>query len=242
MAATAPTIAAIVLAGGSGTRLGLSGDRNKVHLGLGGRPLLAWSLRTLDRHPGVAAVVLVARPGDDSATAAAVAAAEVAGPIEVVAGGATRTESEQAGVAALHAVLGPRSAVVLVHDGARPFLDRRLIDDLVAGAVEAGVAVPGLPLDDDVVEVELDGRTRAAPAGLHRVQTPQAVRSEVMWPAYRRAAERGLAAADTAELVVAAGGPSALVVPGDEENIKVTVPVDLPTAEAIAARRGWPDG
>lgn len=232
----APDVAAIVLAGGSGTRLGLADGRNKVHLSLGGRPLLAWSLRTLDRHPRIGPLVLVVRAGDEAETRDAIEAAELSAPPTVVVGGATRSASEAAGVAALRDRLGP-TTVVLLHDGARPFLSPALIDRLIDGAGGSGIAVPGLPLDPEVVGIGADGRLAAPPDGLRRVQTPQAVRADVLMAAFDRAASEGVEGLDTAELVAAAGGPAAVVVPGDPDNVKITSPADVERADRLVESR-----
>lgn len=226
---------AIVLAGGSGTRLGLADGRNKVYLPLGGRPLLAWSLRTLDRHPGIERTVLVVRAGDEADALAAVRAAGIEPPPTVTAGGPTRSASEAAGVRAL----GPieDDAVVLVHDGARPFIAPPVVDALLAAARAHGAAVPGLPLDPATVGFdESDGRLRDLPADrLRRVQTPQAFTAGILLAAFRRAADEGIEGLDTAELVEACGGPPARVVAGDPANLKVTTPGDVARAEALAA-------
>lgn len=229
----APRVAAIVLAGGSGTRLGLDGGRNKVYLPLGGVPLLAWSLRTIGGHHAVKCLVVVIRPGDEDEVGGAVDAADLGREVRVVHGGATRSASEAAGVAALDA----DTDVVLVHDGARPFVAAGMLDALVDAAVRDGAAIPGLPVDDDVVRLDDAGAARAVPPGsLVRVQTPQAFRTEVLVAAFAAAVERGIDAADTAELVAATGGPAARVVEGDPANIKLTRPDDVATAERLAGQ------
>lgn len=236
MPAPAPAVAAIVLAGGSGTRLGLADGRNKVHLSLGGRPLLAWSLGTLDRLRRDAPLVLVARAGDEEATAAAVAAASLSADPVVVEGGPTRTASEVAGVSALRPGLDP-ATIVLLHDGARPFVTPALVDRLVTAATRHGVAVPGVPVDPSVVRRGPGGLLSPVEDGLRRVQTPQAVRADVLLAAVEAAVAGGIDAADTAELVAAAGGPAAVVVAGDPDNIKVTRPGDLALAHRLAGDR-----
>ncbi|QGG95591.1 IspD/TarI family cytidylyltransferase [Actinomarinicola tropica] len=234
---SSPRAVAIVLAGGSGTRLGLADGRNKVYLPLGGLPLLAWSLRTLDGHPLVRRTVVVVRPGDEREALAAASAAGVDPAPTTVPGGATRSASESAGVRALAGTVDP-STVVLVHDGARPFLPVAMVDALVAAAAAHGAAVPGLALDPSTVRRDGDRLRALDPSRLRRVQTPQAFTAEVLLAAVDRAAREGIEGLDTAELVAAAGGPAARVVPGDDRNIKVTTPDDVARAEAIARR--WP--
>lgn len=148
----------------------------------------------------------------------------------VVAGGATRSESVRAGLAAV-----PDDAdIVVVHDAARPFATSALFEAVVA-AVRAGAdgAVPGVALSDTVKRVR-DGRVVETidRAGLVGVQTPQAFTAAAL----RRAHARGGEATDDAALVEQAGGVVA-VVDGEPANTKITRREDLdPSRRAAAAR------
>jgi 2-C-methyl-D-erythritol 4-phosphate cytidylyltransferase len=141
----------------------------------------------------------------------------------VVAGGATRQESVwQALQAAPHDV-----DVVLVHDAVRPFIDRRLIDAVVAAAAAHGAAICALPIAetvkrvrDAVVETTLDR------SGLWAVQTPQAFRAALLREAHDKARREGVVATDDAMLVEWLGQP-VRVVPGLAGNVKITTPEDL---------------
>ncbi len=223
----------LLLAGGSGTRMGATG--NKVYLTVGGRPLLAYALAACEAADVVDDVVVVVRAGDETFAAPLVAASSKVRA--VVPGGSTRTRSEQAGLAAL----GSRAPdeVIAIHDGARPFLTVHLLERLVEAARCDGAAVPALPvpplLEDD------EGRLVALDRGpLVHVQTPQAFLAGPLLAAYDLASGGGDDGADTAETVALAGGPAARIVPGDPRNLKVTTPADLPVAEEYAAR--WRDG
>lgn len=234
-------VAAVVLAGGSGARMGI--DANKVHLSVGGTPILARSLRTLERCAAVAAIVVVNRPADDALTDESIRAAGANKVVAVVPGGATRTGSELAGLAAVAGVARVARVddgeapfdLVLVHDAARPFVTLDLLDVLIAAADEDGGAVPGLPLDDRVYESHdgvvtlLDGRD------LRRVQTPQVFRTAALLAAYRDAQAADFEGFDTAQ-TVERFGPTLLVrvVAGDPRNIKVTTTADLAVAEELA--------
>ena len=196
------TVWAVVVAAGSGTRFG----GPKQHAFVGGRRVLDWSLDAA--RAACDGVVLVVPPGEES----------TAEPADVVvAGGATRSESVRAGLAAVPA----DAEIVVVHDAARPAAGVPLFDAVIA-AVRSGAdaAIPGVPVvdtvkrvDGDVVVETLDRSTLVA------VQTPQA---------FRAAALRGVSgeATDDAALVEAAGG-RVVVVPGDPANLKVTTPADL---------------
>src|SRR5918993_2190096 len=156
--------AAVVLAGGSGSRVGAAG--NKVYLPVAGRPLLSWAVAAFAAAPSVRRLVLVARPED---RAEARAAADRTGAVvEIVAGGATRHGSEWAALRHLApAVRAGELAVVAIHDGARPLASCRLIEDTVEAARVYRAAVPGVPLPDAaVVDPTLGVRTLSTtPAG-----------------------------------------------------------------------------
>jgi 2-C-methyl-D-erythritol 4-phosphate cytidylyltransferase len=220
-----PTAAAVVLAGGSGTRLGAEG--NKVYLPLAGRPLLSWSLEAFARSPVIGRLVLVTRPADRAA--AAEAARTVDRPVEIVDGGVTRHDSEWAALRLLApAIDAGELDVVAIHDGARPVVTHRLIEAALAAAREHGAAVPGVPLtgvaDRDLTPV----------AGtLVRVQTPQAFRADLLLSAYTRADADCFTGTDTAACVERYAGIPVHCIPGDPRNVKVTYRPDLVLAERL---------
>lgn len=241
-----PAAAAIVLAGGSGTRLGA--ERNKVYLPLRGRPVLAWSLATFTGMPEVGVVVLVVRE-PDRPLAEQILAAHTAGDVEVVVGGTTRQESELAGLRQLAARIDRGEIdAVLVHDAARPLAGRELASSVLAAARDAGGSVPGL-WRDDLAAAAPDGPGLAGPSpdALVAVQTPQAFRAAPLLAAYEEAASCGFAGTDTASCMERFA-PDVPIrwVPGDERNIKITYAHDLLVAEHAApelmdpvpARRG----
>jgi 2-C-methyl-D-erythritol 4-phosphate cytidylyltransferase len=129
---------------------------------------------------------------------------------------------------------------VLVHDGARPFVDRRTIDAVIGHARRGDSAVPAVPLSDTLKEVAADDPTRIARtrprARLWRAQTPQGFPRAVLEQAHARAARAGRRATDDAALVEAMGFPVRLV-PDYTNNIKITTPEDLELAELLAGAR-----
>ena len=203
---------AVVVAAGRGERFGAP----KQYEPLGGRRVLDWALdAAAARSEGVVLVVLPERAGDPEPAAPA-----------VVGGGATRSASVRAGLAAVPA----EADVVLVHDAARPLAPPELFDAvLIAVAAGADGAVPGLPLTDTVKRVARDGGVVETldRHGLVVVQTPQAFRAGVLRAAHATGGE----ASDDAALVEATGG-RVVVVPGAPAAAKVTAPGDLPTLEA----------
>lgn len=206
------SVVGIVPAGGSGERLGA--DRPKAFVVCAGRPLLEWSVEVLQEvcdRVVVAAPAPFLRPG-------------------WVEGGSSRSASVRNGLAA-----APEATTVVVHDAARPLVQRDLVERCLA-ALEPGVdgAVAAARMTDTVKEAGPDGRVLRTldRSALWAIQTPQVFRADVL----RRALERDEmalgAATDDASLVEEMGG-TVRVVDAPPENIKVTRETDLRMVEAL---------
>lgn len=217
-----PRVAALVVAAGEGKRFGSP----KQFVFLRGRTLVEWCLSAFDGHPGIADIVLVlpaaaARPDFVRAYPKIRA---------VVDGGRERQDSVRHGFARLE----PGSAdLVLVHDGVRPLPSADLIARVIETAAATGAAVPGLPLEETVKEVDglrivrtLDRRMLA------RVQTPQGFSYAVLKEALEAAVRDDFHGTDESMLVERLGRPVTLI-PGEARNIKITTPLDLRAAEAF---------
>jgi 2-C-methyl-D-erythritol 4-phosphate cytidylyltransferase len=213
----------IVAAAGSGLRLGA--DLPKALVPLAGRPMVCWAVDAL-RAGGVRDVIVAVPAGERAAFSAA-----LPDDVRLVDGGATRTASVRAALAAAD----PGADVVLVHDAARPLTPSAVVARVLA-ALEAGAlaVVPVLPVVDTTVVVGADGGiTDAVPrAPLRRVQTPQGFDRGTLTAAYDRLAD-GVELTDDAAVVRAAGIPVGTV-EGDERAAKVTVAHDLALAELQA--------
>jgi 2-C-methyl-D-erythritol 4-phosphate cytidylyltransferase len=234
-------VGVIIVAAGQGTRLGGGGggggDTPKQFRPVGGIPILLRAIRPFVAHPDVARVIVVLRQADLAAPPPWLA--ELRGgttPLEFVAGGAERTDSVRAGLAAL-----PEDCrIVLVHDGARPFASAGVLDAVCAVARQGVGAVAGIPLTDTVKQVEhQDDAIRIVETvpreRLWRAQTPQGFPRAMLERAYRHAASGGggLSGTDDARLVEEIGEP-VVMVPDTPRNIKVTTPDDLAVAECLA--------
>ena len=219
----------ILVAAGQGTRLG--GEVPKQYRQIAGVPMLLRALRPFTSHPDVLHVV-VALPAEEAAAPPAWLA-DLAGEIlRLVAGGAERSASAALGLAALDA----QAQIVLVHDAARPFVGRQIIDAVIAAAREGVGAVPALPVSDTLKQSRADSQRVEATVSrdrLWRAQTPQGFPRSLLERAYREAAAGGHTGSDDAALVERLGVPVRLV-PGSERNLKVTTPEDLEVAERLA--------
>lgn len=230
------THAGIVLAAGTGTRVGHS--RNKVYLPLGGRRMLSWSLAALARAPGVGRLVLAVRDEDEE-LAREVLDEELPGvAVELVVGGATRHESEYRALRHLaEEIRAGAIDLVLIHDAARPLASAEMIERVLRAARRHGAAVPGVPAEH-LLGVDAAGRLAATGGdGLVTMQTPQAFRAGPLLAAYEAAAADGFVGSDTAACVERYTDVAVRVVPGDPANLKVTFPDDLFVAERLLAAR-----
>ncbi|MFL5515064.1 MAG: 2-C-methyl-D-erythritol 4-phosphate cytidylyltransferase [Gemmatimonadales bacterium] len=228
---------AIVVAAGRGARFG-SETPKQFHL-VGGVPIVLRALGSFTSHPDVAHVVLVLAPEHAAhppvflSEASAPSASSASSALSIVPGGTHRGDSVRAGLTELNADCG----IVLVHDGARPFVERSLIDRVIGYARRGEGAVPAVPLSDTLKEVAEDDPTRIVRtrprARLWRAQTPQGFPREILERAHAHAARVGHRATDDAALVEAIGVTVRLV-PDSSRNIKVTTPEDLALAEMLA--------
>jgi 2-C-methyl-D-erythritol 4-phosphate cytidylyltransferase len=218
---------AILAAAGEGSRLGAG---PKAFVPLGGTPMLAHALVVLAKAPAIEGIVVVVGEAHVERARGAASAAVPGATVEVVPGGATRSESVACGLAAV-----PLTAQsILVHDAARPLVSVALVSAALEALSAAAAAVVAVPERDTLKRAE-DGRVlETLPRrGVWRAQTPQAFRAGIL----RRAHEQ-LAVSDRIEVtddavLVERLGETVVVVPGDERNLKVTTPADLALAEAL---------
>jgi 2-C-methyl-D-erythritol 4-phosphate cytidylyltransferase len=211
---TEATVWTVVVAAGAGARFGAA----KQFEQLGDRRVVDWALETAQA--ASTGVVLVVPP-DRAVTDEPLADV-------VVAGGATRSASVRAGLAAVP----PEADVVLVHDAARPLAPVTLFEAVVAAVADGGAdaAVPGIALSDTVKRVSPDGAVieTVDRTSLVAVQTPQAFRAATLRAVHEPEPE----ATDDAALIEAAGG-RVVVVDGDTRALKVTTRDDLAFARAL---------
>lgn len=221
----APRIAVIVVAAGSGTRLGAGGP--KAFVDVGGRTMLRVALEPVLRVPDAQLIVVAPDGWEDDARAEVAAAAEgrdVAA--SVVVGGSTRQESVRAGLDAV----APGVAIVLVHDAARALVPVAVFERVIAAVADgAAGALPVVAVVDTIKRVHDAAVVGAVDrAELSAAQTPQGFRRDVLDAAYAAAADDFT---DDAALVAAAGH-DVVAVAGDPLGFKITVPADLDRARA----------
>ncbi|NIJ42764.1 2-C-methyl-D-erythritol 4-phosphate cytidylyltransferase/2-C-methyl-D-erythritol 2,4-cyclodiphosphate synthase [Parvibaculum indicum] len=225
-------IVALIVAAGRGSRAGPGAP--KQFRDLGGEPVLRHTLRRFAGHPGVEAVLTVIHPDDRDAFEEA--AAGLSGLLPPVTGGDTRQASVLRGLEALES---EAPDAVLIHDGARPFVSARLIDDTIEALQTHRGAMPGLPVADTLRRSHDGLAGDAVPRdGLWRAQTPQAFHYPSILAAHRAARDGGNASYTDDVAVAAAAGIDVAVVPGDEDNFKITSAEDLMRASSTIAGTG----
>ena len=216
------SVYAVLLCGGSGSRMGAAG--NKTLLPVGGVPAVVRALRVFAK--ATEGCVLVVRAGEETIFRETLRACALP-DFPIVPGGCDRQESCLRGLEAL-----PEACdIVLIHDGARPFVTERIIADAIASVRARGSGVAAIPARDTVKRAAVDGRVLETlrRSELYQMQTPQGFYRRDLLAAHRRAAARYT---DDAALMEAAGFPVYLT-PGSPDNLKLTSPEDLRMAGGL---------
>jgi 2-C-methyl-D-erythritol 4-phosphate cytidylyltransferase len=226
-----PQVYVVVVAAGSGQRMGL--DVPKTLLDIKGSPVV---VRTVHPFLRLKLPIVVVVPEAYLQTFS-----DLLKPfsISVCTGGSTRSDSVRRGVRSIESTFHPApNDVVLVHDGARCFVTENLIETVIQATNRTGAAVPSLPVIDTLKEVSVDTggayviRT-VDRTPLRAVQTPQGLKWHLMQEALLKQSDQG--ATDDVSMVEGLSRIEAVM--GEENNIKLTTPVDLMRANEILARK-----
>ncbi|MCK5219473.1 2-C-methyl-D-erythritol 4-phosphate cytidylyltransferase [bacterium] len=227
-----PRTEVIIVAGGQGRRMKISGP--KAFLMLASGPLFTHALKTFSKVEKISGIILVVPPGEEEQAAALCRQTQGSGQVRtIVSGGARRQDSVRTGLEQL----SPRTEIVLVHDAARPFVDVALVQRVRMAAEKTGAAVPGVRITDTLKRIDSENRVEdnIDRRNLMAIQTPQGFRSDILRQAYSNAWKHNLTATDDAGLVEFLGKP-VTVVEGDPCNFKITTSQDKTFAEAWL---GW---
>jgi len=227
-----PRCAAVIVAAGSSRRMG---GEDKLWAGLGGKPVLLRTLQAFSLASCVDEIVVVVRQERLLAVDSLARANELDKVRSIVAGGEERIDSVLAGLEAL----GTKTRLAAIHDGARPLVTPELIDRTVKLAAKTGAAAPAVPVKDTVKLAE-HGVVVSTPAreSLWAVQTPQVFDADLLLGALFQAKQDEAAVTDDCTAVERIGMKVHLT-EGDDENFKITTPIDLLAARAVwEARQG----
>lgn len=219
---------AIVLAAGVGRRM--AATKNKVLLTLDdGRTIIEHTVMAFLEDSQCARIVLVVQADDHSEITDIIANVEGNENIMLVIGGRERQDSVKIGLQELQ----NGANIVMVHDGARPFIQNETLERVFEKAQETGAAIVGVPVKDTIKRV-IEGAVveTVERACLCQAQTPQAFRLELLKAAHKYAEEVAFLGTDEASLVEQLG-ITVHVVKGSYQNIKITTPEDMVLAQAI---------
>ena len=219
-------VSVIVVAAGESGRF-----RNpipKPYLYLGDKPVIVHALSVFTGESLVDEIILVINAGDAGRTKKVLSDFSMKVD-KVVFGGKRRQDSVACGLKEI----SPESNIVLLHDGARPLVSRKLINRVIEETRISGAVVPAIPCEDTIKKVEKQEVVKTLRRTLLRaVQTPQGFERRLLFSAYEKAVADNYYGTDDAELVEHIGHP-VKVIPGEKENIKITTPEDLVLAGAI---------
>ena len=220
---------AIIVAAGSGSRLGVG--EPKAFVRLHGHAMLHYSLATLAKLPSIAEIVIAIPASLEKRTRDEVARARIEVPVKITPGGNERQDSVRVALALTSA----EAEVIVIHDAARPFADAALFRRCLEAAAARGAAIAAIPVSDTLKRVA-DGAIHATVkrAGLYQAQTPQAFQRRLLVAAHERATRERIIATDDADLVEQIGG-TVEIVEASALNLKITTKSDLMIAEALAA-------
>ena len=173
---------AIIVAAGSGVRLG--SNVPKAFVKLGGRTMLSYSLATVRQVTSISEIVITIPEGFETAARAEVAAVGVSMPVKITPGGAERQDSVRIALELTSA----ESDLVIVHDAARPLATPAIFESCLTAATRTGAAIAAIPVSDTLKRVTDSAITATiARANLWQAQTPQAFRRNVLIAAHQRA-------------------------------------------------------
>jgi 2-C-methyl-D-erythritol 4-phosphate cytidylyltransferase len=220
---------AILLAAGLGSRM--KSRAPKPLAKLSNRPVIAYSLKALSNHSKISEIIVVVNKGNRPGILRQVRSGKFSKVSKIVEGGRRRQDSLGCGLR----VMEKRAQIVLIHDAARPFIDKKLISGCLDEARKSGAGIAGVPVKATVKEAGCGNSVKKTldRSSLWEIQTPQVFKKDLILKAYKKFGQENVT--DDATLVEKLGRP-VKIVRGSYFNIKITTPEDLILAEAIAKR------
>lgn len=217
----------IILAAGSGKRM--MADKNKILLDLGDRPIIAHTIAKFYNHPRVRKIILAIREEDRVQIDSIIDACGFEDIVRVI-GGAERQDS----IYNCMGVLSDDTHILLIHDGARPFVDEDTITRSILETIECGATCVGVPSKDTVKIVDQEGIILDTPdrSQVWCAQTPQCFRLDLIREAHIKARQEAFLSTDDASLVERYGYKVKMIM-GSYMNNKITTPEDIRQARYI---------
>ena len=203
--------------------------QSKQFLPLLGKPAIVYTLQAFEQAKSVDEIILVCRDEDKEQLNTCVHMAGITKPVIFTLGGTSRQQSVFSGVRAC----ASQTEYIIIHDGARPLVDRETIEKTIFAAFDFDAAAPGIPVKDTIKTVSDEGIVTSTPArdSLRAIQTPQVFNKKMYLSAMQGVPNSELFTDDCG--LIEAYGKLVKIVDGDNTNIKITTPEDLIIAEAI---------
>lgn len=222
---------AVILAAGNSQRMG----KDKILMDIGGAPVIAYTLKAFQECDRINEIVIVTKFDSIQPMADICHKYGISKAKRVVSGGSTRAQSALIGVSNTN----PDATIIAIHDGARPFPSKSLIERTVYAAEESYAAAPAVRATDTVRILNKKGTVVDTPDRelVALIQTPQAFSADIIKGALTKAVDKKLPITDDCSAVEALGF-KVTIVDGEPENIKLTTKRDIYAAEKILADRG----
>ncbi|HHV83369.1 MAG TPA: 2-C-methyl-D-erythritol 4-phosphate cytidylyltransferase [Tepidanaerobacter syntrophicus] len=223
-------VCAVIAAGGQGKRM--NSNVSKQFLTIKGHPILYYTLNKFEKMKILNEIILVVPPADVKYTKEQIIKKYGFKKTIIVEGGKERQDSVYNGLKAL-----PKDAdIVVIHDGVRPFIPVKIIENSIEAAAECDAVGVAVPVKDTIKVVDDKSVVKTTPdrKALWAIQTPQTFKYDVIMKAYEKAMEDGFYGTDDTVLVERMGLP-VKIIEGSYENIKITTPEDIIFAEAFVS-------
>ena len=225
--------AVIILSAGRGKRMRT--DVPKQYMELKGKPVLWYSIRAFEASEAASIIIVAAKPDIDYVQKEIVDKYNFNKVVNIVAGGKERYESVYNGLKEAVKLKGIN--YVMIHDGARPFVSRRIISDCMVNVALKRACIAGMPVKDTIKAADESGKIIDSPerSTLWMAQTPQCFELQLAYDSYKRLFEsRPIPkVTDDAEVIERFGGVSSFMTEASYDNIKITTPEDVVIAENI---------
>lgn len=223
-------VSAVVPAAGAGLRFGRKEGRRKLFFVVNRKPILIHTLLALEASGLIDDIIVVVRRGDIGRWRKAIKGFGLKRIKQITAGGRTRAESVKNGLS----FVPKESKIVLIHDGVRPVIDKKIIARSINASRRFGAAVCGVPVVPTIKSANKDGTVKSTPdrSSLYSIQTPQVFKKDVILRAYKNALKHPSRITDDSMLVERLGY-KVKIISGSHKNIKITTPEDLILAEEL---------
>lgn len=216
----------VIPAAGQGKRM--NAGKNKLFVELAGKPIIVYTLQVFESDPACKGIILSINPDEEDLFLSIITQYRLTKIKKLIPGGNERQQSVYNGIK-----YADEHTIVLVHDGARPFIGHGLIKELSVAASRHGGAILAVPVKDTIKKAKDKAVIETVErSSLWAVQTPQAFRVPTLIKAHEMAENEQFLGTDDASLLERMG-ESVIIIEGNYDNIKITTPEDLYFAEAI---------